>query len=1113
MSTPDFDILNPSLNLYQNYFVEASAGCGKTFSIENAYLRLLLGNEEKLMSVQQILVLTFTREATKELRQRCRRTIEKALFELTHHEVTLPYLKQWIEEGEKSTKRAIRLLQDALSNFDQCQIFTLHGFCFRMLKENFFMAKVDIEKDFQDQGPAFDRIEMAMRDFLSFELSSSYLSSNQLRVLLKSYRGDFNQLLKKFLMELSKEKPALASPPFDLEAKSVRDQLEGILGDTPIHPKKVLEDAMRLASLYKGGFTRTREMYPPIRSALIRFSKLFDTECFNQNLDQFIWHSETFFKFFSSSNKKERHWNVPIHYPALWENLEEKIAPMIQSMASPDYLLSKLLSKAHTLYHKLLRDKGSLTPNNILENFRALLKNESVAKKIAQRFEAVIVDEFQDTDPTQWEILSSIFISHRPKDFPLYLVGDPKQSIYAFRSADIYTYLRAAKSLGLDNLRTLRTNYRSQPHLIDALNELFSSRSRDWIELPKTNEVLSYQEVKSSPFAEKRDYQDDRASLQFFVAYETRARENIPSADTEQARLFPYMVNEILRLHVEQKVPLKDFAILVKDRFQSERLKRYLACYQIPFISTRAEPLNGSPIVSEFYDLYHTVLNPKASGGIQRFKLSAYFPLYQKEEDLFKVLTRLGELRLLLFSQGFLIFYEALMNEPFLSGSLYEHILGLQDGLSVYEELEQIKQLLLQEELSGKDPYELLVLLKSLCEKNTLYEGEHLKRPNSTQSAVNILTLHMSKGLEYEVVFALGLANRTLSRSDLIPYEKDNQSLLIPYGHDPKHAEAHDLEMTAEKLRQLYVALTRAKQRLYIPVVWAKAVEDKKSAPIELFLKKLQLDPKKLRDFVASQSHMGLCELKETIEIEHSLNETLPSLIEPISHNVHLEKTEVHSFSSLAKLHKKSKDLAAPMDFHVQDKTIHTMPAGTETGVLYHTLLENLDFKSKSIDLSQELKDTPYADWRDLIEKHLLAVIHLPLKSSKHAFSLFDVDPNKMFKEIEFLYPVNNKNVINTSLKANDRMQGVIDLAFEYEGYYYLMDYKTNWLGPEPSDYEDLSKVMNEHEYTLQANIYKQAFKQYLKVFEERPFDECFGGVFYLFLRGIESKNHGIYLL
>lgn len=378
------------------------------------------------------------------------------------------------------------------------------------------------------------------------------------------------------------------------------------------------------------------------------------------------------------------------------------------------------------------------------------------------------------------------------------------------------------------------------------------------------------------------------------------------------------------------------------------------------------------------------------------------------------------------------------------------------------------------------------------------------KRQNHETESVHILTMHMSKGLEFEIVFALGLVSRTTQRDDLIAVEEKGRISLLPSSFSKSDTENYRKDLNAEKLRQLYVTLTRAKQRLYIPYILAEKTDENKSSPIELFYQKLQLDSDSLCSYISAHPSMSYTQLIDSVEIAHEIKRKVVTLVEPKKNKLILRKAYSHSFTSLASHNKKQlRDLGSPHDFDALDKNMHTLPAGKQTGLLYHRIMEHLNFRDKVVNIKPFVENTPYEPWLGVLEEHFETFLKNPFVSKFGSFTLRDLLTSQIFKEVEFLYPVQNSVEIEGCTKQGDFLHGFIDLICLYEGKYYLIDYKTNWLGASCQDYKNVSRVMEENKYFLQAEIYKLALKNYLRLFERRSFDECYGGSFYVFVRGI----------
>ncbi|MFS8564342.1 MAG: UvrD-helicase domain-containing protein [Rhabdochlamydiaceae bacterium] len=221
----------------------------------------------------------------------------------------------------------------------------------------------------------------------------------------------------------------------------------------------------------------------------------------------------------------------------------------------------------------------------------ASLSNESCVRHIRQKYQAVIVDEFQDTDPVQWNIFEKLFLPSYVK--AIYLVGDPKQSIYAFRKADIYTFLKA--SMQFTSHAHLDTNYRSEQGLIQALNSLFCKKS--WIDLPAWGTTLPVLPMKAG--------KQGGGDLHFFIAEGNLGREKRwPSYQIEKDYLFPFIVQEIHKVYGTSSI-----AILVKDRFQAHRIHTFLQEWNFPSSIQRGESLGDSLALLALQELIEVLMS------------------------------------------------------------------------------------------------------------------------------------------------------------------------------------------------------------------------------------------------------------------------------------------------------------------------------------------------------------------------------------------------------------------------------------------------------------------------------------------------------------------------
>ena len=337
------------------------------------------------------------------------------------------------------------------------------------------------------------------------------------------------------------------------------------------------------------------------------------------------------------------------------------------------------------------------------------------------------------------------------------------------------------------------------------------------------------------------------------------------------------------------------------------------------------------------------------------------------------------------------------------------------------------------------------------------------------ESAVQIMTLHASKGLEFEIVFALGL-------SSLSPETEEEAE-----------------EINAEKLRQLYVAMTRAKRRLYVPAVLSENEAPLSAqSPMELFCKHLESS---LPDFLLSLSQ------KESVTFERWVQsspspQNLEKEMVPLTFvpkKISYDTSIVHSFTSLAQTkHESSPEFSPSLEF-----TLHTLPRGAETGIVIHSLFEKIfslpDRKNDAaIDLlvEEELRFTSLVLWKDCIQKMVKQTLSMQLMTRDGLFSLADLKGEEMQVEMEFLFH-----------SPPHFVKGFIDLVFCYKEKFYFLDWKTNWLGENEEAYHFafLDAAMKAHDYPLQAALYAEALRRHLGIDD---FTEKFGGAFYLFVRG-----------
>ncbi|NGX45900.1 MAG: hypothetical protein K940chlam2_01080, partial [Chlamydiae bacterium] len=420
--------------------------------------------------------------------------------------------------------------------------------------------------------------------------------------------------------------------------------------------------------------------------------------------------------------------------------------------------------------------------------------------------------------------------------------------------------------------------------------------------------------------------------------------------------------------------------------------------------------------------------------------------------------------------EGFTSFYETFLHMAIGEQTILE---TLARDVQLFSQVRQTAALLM--DVFFHRPSEILPYMQRLCQISPEEDERLAQEEQAGAERLSIMTLFASKGLEFDVVFAPGLASRGPPQ------------------------EEEDPEKEAEKMRGLYVALTRAREKLYLPFFFEesqKPLYAGAASPMERFLSHLTGSPLPLekqpvldllKELEPSGINMRWLDGQEepfTMDTEQKEAPLPPPLLE-----LYIPPSEVHSFTSLSqKSHQPS--------FELQD-TKGVMPLGAQTGVVIHSLFERL-FQNGGYQEPQLLEQTVHAsllhthleDWEEEIHQMAKKALSRPLVDG---YSLSDLRPGEFMQEMEFLFAEEKRMI-----------KGFADLVFRLNGKFYLLDWKTNWLGPNESDYsvDKLKEAMVAHDYFLQARLYTEALRRYVKQFYMDPFEELFGGAIYYFLRG-----------
>jgi exodeoxyribonuclease V beta subunit len=835
-----FDLFTSTLR--GAHLIEASAGTGKTYAIAGLYVRLIL---ERGMPVREILVVTFTLAATAELKDRIRRKLKEALEVFTGEESNDSFLKALAFACPDPAVRleACERLRTALRDFDEAAIFTIHGFCQRMLHEHAFESGVLFDTELvTDQRRLKEEIIAdfwrthfyeALPELVGYALSQGFSPAS---LLSRAENIALNPDVRVFPQG---EAPSLDAFRESLAAfhKTVAD-LQTLWPACREDVCQKLQDPALKANIYG---EKTANRLVEAMDGWLEAGDLLLFQGFEKMTPDRI------------AKAVRKNAVVPEHpvFPAcgmLWERAGALHRELDQ------YLLFLKAELIRTLRMELpirKRKQNIQFFDDLLLRLREALEKDGggmLATAIRHKFKAALIDEFQDTDPVQYAIFHALF---GREDHILFLIGDPKQAIYSFRGADIFAYMQAAGAIKTGY--TLDRNWRSEAGLVDAVNTLFSQADN-----PFVYEEIPFRPVKTAPIAHRdiltRDGKQEAPLEWWFIPAGRYTEGNKPlSKSAAEQCIAGAVAAEIARL-IQQgrerrvligQIPIGegDIAVLVRTNREARLIQQALQALRIASVLTSDENIFDSHEARELTQVLQGIARPSREnivrGALTTDMLGAGGEALEQwlhDDDTWSV--RLETFRQdydLWEARGFMRMFRTLMARE----DIRQRMLFFPDGERRLTNLLHLSEILHQESIARKlNPERLWQwLAEQLDGEKRESRDEHLLRLESDAHAVKILTIHKSKGLEYPIVFcpyAWG-PSRITGAPFSFHDQTGNHELTLELGSAKQdlHRPVAEKELLAENCRLLYVALTRAKHRCYF--VWGRINKTESSAPAYLF--------------------------------------------------------------------------------------------------------------------------------------------------------------------------------------------------------------------------------------------------------------------------------------
>ncbi|HEY3491274.1 MAG TPA: exodeoxyribonuclease V subunit beta [Candidatus Deferrimicrobiaceae bacterium] len=1171
MKARPFDMLEPLTP--GRRLIESSAGTGKTYTIASLYVRLLL---EKGLQAGQILVVTFTRPATEELKGRIRQKIRDTLAALDGEPSEDEFIQRYVPTIP-DPEQARSALSNALRMFDEAAIFTIHGFCGRMLQENAFESaslfdtelvtdESDLRREIADDFYRLRVHGVFSPLFLSYAIEHGFTPD----ALAAFIRGNVARPFFRIIPDAS-EIAGKGAPSAELETAFFAAR------ETAIAAWESGRDAVASGMASWDGLNRNRYRTASVAAMIAAMDRYADSPPTSSRFHNYSKFRQS--EIVAATKARCE----PLRHPFFeaFERLDEAVSALLDGFEQDmiaTWLALAGYARDEMAERKCRRNVRSY--DDLLRDMFDALKGQggaTMAATVRERFQAALIDEFQDTDPLQYEIFGTIF----PERSYLFLIGDPKQAIYGFRGADIFAYLKAAGEVRARF--TLDRNFRSVPGLVNAVNTLFGRRPGAFV-FPE----IEYPRVEAASEGGTRGFAlegtPDLMPFKIRMIARPDPASSVPIPKTEANRLLPESTaTEIVALLSRgqrkeatiggEPVTPRDVAVLVRTNGQARAVHAALRRRGVPAVIYSSESVFASEEAVALERVLLAVADPGHDGKV---RAALATPLFQVDGN---TLARLQEepsewdervrqfsgWRDLWANDGFITMVRSMTS----SAGLRSRLLALPDGDRRLTNLLHLFELL--HEASHSRRLGIEGLLKWLPDRMADTGGtpaeEHQLRLETDEAAVKVVTVHKCKGLEYPVVFCPYAWDVFTGEGDGVTFhDPDDKTTLvrdIGSARLDENRRIAERESLAENARLLYVALTRAK---HLCVVGWGAIHDAGRSALAMLLHS-----------ASNASEPGLADRfsKMTDDDIRADLERLPgleiSLMQPSTDARYISEhpeagrlacREIGraiardwgsaSFTSLVSGARSDsewpdRDLLPPSEIdrvpasarvaRKEGATPFDFPKGAKSGLFFHGLMEKLDFAATDIEIENAVKAHLEADgfdpeWTPVVSRMVRNVLDTPLDADVPGFRLSGIASADRRHEVEFglplalLTPGSLRRAFSEPgddpgapgaaslldrlafLPIRGMMKGYIDLVFSRGGRYFLLDWKTNHLGDRIDDYSQpaMREAMDDSFYFLQYHLYAVALHRYLRLRlgVSYDYDRHFGGVYYLFVRGID---------
>jgi exodeoxyribonuclease V beta subunit len=1192
------------LELFGMHLIEASAGTGKTWALSALIVRLLV---ERKLQTRQIVATTFTRAAAAELQDRIRKRIQEVglLLQMAvvdparaqqkaaddHDVLGLSLLAKLSPQKNKEASDQLKL---ALDTFDELFINTLDSFCQKILREFAFDTGQGEPRDISEQEEELKNqlIHDALRQWRS-QQDPSLIEMLVFRGVLTGI-DDHEEIVGKVMNFLSAN---IASANLHVIDFDKIDRFINRISQVNWDAVNAffLEDGAEHGFLNKAQyFKKHGEKLRPLleKVSLYGIHELIALKEKSNELmivGAFLDLAKQFNKKPADIAASERFQQLA-DYPFFVELAELRTSLLSQLNIAKFHLHHHISVYVREHLPNLLAELNETTFAAQMHSLAKALEGESghaLAQQIRHRYPIALVDEFQDTNSDQDQVIRLVYrqsieqaiTNHQfntsDPDTPcLILVGDPKQAIYGFRGGDIHTYLSAKEQVdAAGNIHALDQNQRSVAPLVQAVNAFFAENKTlgDGVDYPEVSPA-------SRGHAPLIDVGAENPTPLRFVQL---------TEESDELSQTAYRIIELLKaseegqLQINEQVVIpQDIAVLAGSHRELSIVENHLQAANIPVWRQSKTSVFRSSLTYDLAAIMQLMLSPyredyfrRALSGLLIGKtLTELDALESQSLDLAEQQAAFAIDAQVWAKSGFLAAWQRI-------ASRYEVWLRLaslgdaregemsQSGERHLVNLRHLIELLHRQSERHVGAHHLLAwLLRQIAKPSE--RGDEVERPLPSHSGVQLMTIHGSKGLEFPIVFAVGLKDKKTKSPDIAFYIEDHQRTLSFGETDEELLKQHTEREEGESRRLLYVALTRAKYRQYLFLKFQKTTKSKGTEPPSF----MHWLPDGAANFATHHPHLVCVEspIHKADWTYSAKEEYLELATRQITHH-RFKSWGMTSFSALvrdvepAKLaaavdlpeygedeelsdDEKSKaksplppfekgeilptELVGKSDEFTPDDVRFIFQRGANGGNCLHQILEYMDprFDESNPEkwtntFAKQMKNFGIPNIEpDALVPWFQDILGAPLPRGARLSSL---KFNARVRELEFHLFLQNERIDGDAIvqrlalekiqvpnfnktHAIRYLKGFIDLVYEHDDQFYVADYKSNYLGDSISDYtvSAMQDSMTHSGYWLQATLYMVAMHRYLKVRKaDYQIEKHLGGAVYLYLRGMDAKS------